>query len=266
MNLAKQKILITGGTSGIGAALAAQLQSRGASVITCARSRPEHPLHGVVYYRCDLASPAERADLVSRIRNEHPDTSVLINNAAIQHPLDFIGGEAQSLQTTLAQELALNLEAPVALAAALLPLIAKQQQGAIVNITTALALAPKKSAPVYCAAKAGLHNFTRALRYQTETAAPHVKIQEIVPPLVATRMTDGRGSGKITPEEAAAAIIRAIENGTATNAISAKPACSNNCCASHRILPTVFCVTAKPRFSDGLKARQPESTDMEPIP
>ncbi|EEV89202.1 SDR family NAD(P)-dependent oxidoreductase, partial [Cardiobacterium hominis] len=114
---------------------------------------------------------------------------------------------------TLAQELALNLEAPIALAAGLLPLLAQHPRGAIINITTALALAPKKSAPVYCASKAGLRNFTRALRYQTEAAAPHIQVQEIIPPLVATRMTAGRGTGKMTPEAVATAIIRVIERG-----------------------------------------------------
>lgn len=61
-----------------------------------------------------------------------------------------------------------------------------------------MALAPKKSAPVYCATKAGLHLFTVALRYQLETTP--VKVFEIIPPIVDTAMTKGRGRGKITPE------------------------------------------------------------------
>ena len=115
--------------------------------------------------------------------------------------------------------MALNLEAPIALAAGLLPVLAQNPWGAIINITTALALAPKKSAPVYCASKAGLHNFTRALRYQTEAAAPHIQVQEIIPPLVATRMTAGRGSGKLSPEAVADAVVRAIESGRAETCI-----------------------------------------------
>ncbi|WP_314377091.1 SDR family NAD(P)-dependent oxidoreductase [Neisseria elongata] len=188
MNLTDKKILLTGGGSGIGAALAEAL-------------------------------PAERDALAAWVRDEHPDTAVLINNAAVQRTLDFVGGERAALLQNLAQELAVNLEAPVALTAALLPVLASQPQAAVVNITTGLALAPKKSTPVYCAAKAGLHNFTRALRYQTEAAAPHIRVQEIVPPLVDTRMTAGRGSGKLSPEAVADAVVRAIESGRAETCI-----------------------------------------------
>ncbi|MBS9340874.1 SDR family oxidoreductase [Neisseria elongata] len=219
MNLTDKKILLTGGSSGIGAALAEALHRRGAHVLTCARHLPEPLPDGITFRRCDLSLPAERDALAAWVRDEHPDTAVLINNAAVQRTLDFVGGERAALLQNLAQELAVNLEAPVALTAALLPVLASQPQAAVVNITTGLALAPKKSAPVYCAAKAGLHNFTRALRYQTEAAAPHIRVQEIVPPLVDTRMTAGRGSGKLSPEAVADAVVRAIESGRAETCI-----------------------------------------------
>ena len=215
MNLNNQKILLTGGSSGIGAALADALLRHGAQVLTCARHLPEPLPAGIVFRRCDLSLPAERDALAAWIRDEHPDTAVLINNAAVQHALDFIGDERAALQQKLAQELAVNLEAPVALTAALLPVLARQSQAAIVNITTGLALAPKKSAPVYCATKAGLRNFTRALRYQIDATAPNIYVQEIMPPLVDTRMTAGRGRGKLRPAEVADAIVRAIESGRA---------------------------------------------------
>ena len=148
MNLDKQKILITGGTTGIGAALVAQLQNHGARVITCARHLPEQPLPGVIYRRCDLAIPAERAALIAWIQDEHPDTAVLINNAALQSPLDFLHDTPQHLQATLAQELALNLEAPIALAAGLLPLLAQHPRGAIINITTRYKKSSRRSSPL----------------------------------------------------------------------------------------------------------------------
>jgi uncharacterized oxidoreductase len=99
------------------------------------------------------------------------------------------------------------------LSAGLLPLLARQPSAAILNITSGLALAPKKSSPVYCATKAGLRSFTRALRYQCEDALPHVHVVEALPPLVDTAMTHGRGRGKISPEACAAEIVAGLKAG-----------------------------------------------------
>ena len=122
--------------------------------------------------------------------------------------------DVAQIQAATSLELALNLEAPIALSAGLLPLLARQPEAAIVNVTTGLALAPKQSAPVYCATKAALRSFTRSLRYQVETSAPHVRVQEVIPPLVDTRMTAGRGTGKVSPSAVAEALVTAIERGT----------------------------------------------------
>ena len=75
-----------------------------------------------------------------------------------------------------------------------------------VNVTTGLAFAPKRSAPVYCGTKAELHVFTRALRYQLEGTA--VKVFEIIPPVVDTPMTASCAQSKITSEALAAEFWR----------------------------------------------------------
>ena len=215
MRLDGKKVLVTGGTEGIGAAVVATLLKRRARVVTCARHEPSSLPDGVLSFkRCDLTSAGERQDLIAWMASEHPDTAVLINNAAIQHLVDFHKTDCQDIQTATALELSLNLEAPIMLSAGMLPILARQPEAAIVNITTGLALAPKKSSPVYCATKAGLRSFTRALRYQVEEFAPHVQVQEVLPPLVDTRMTQGRGSGKLSPEAVAEALVSAIERGT----------------------------------------------------
>jgi uncharacterized oxidoreductase len=77
----------------------------------------------------------------------------------------------------------------------------------IVNVTSGLALAPKQSSPVYCASKAGLRSFTKALRYQARKRAPHLSVVEALPPLVDTGMTAGRGRGKISAERCAREIV-----------------------------------------------------------
>lgn len=214
MNLDGKKVFITGGTEGIGAAIVDELIRRKARVLTCARNEPSRPLpSGVVFRRCDLASDVDRQALISWLFAEHADTAVLINNAGIQHLMDFHQDSVADIESRSRLELALNLEAPIVLSAGLLPVLSRQPEAAIVNVTTGLALAPKKSSPVYCATKAALRSFTRALRYQTEEVAPHVRVQEVLPPLVETRMTAGRGKGKMRPEEVAKALVQAIERG-----------------------------------------------------
>lgn len=78
-------------------------------------------------------------------------------------------------------------------------------------MTSALALVPKRSAPVYCATKAALRSFTRSLRCQL--AGTPVRVVEVLPPLVDTAMTAGRGRGKLAPDVVARAIVRSLEGG-----------------------------------------------------
>jgi len=102
---------------------------------------------------------------------------------------------------TIAEEIRLNLTAPIQLTARLLPHLAAQRQAAIVNVTSGVGIVPKQSAPVYCATKAGLRLYTAALRHQL--AATDIRVFELIPPLVDTAMTEGRGSGKMSPKEVA---------------------------------------------------------------
>ena len=92
-----------------------------------------------------------------------------------------------------------------------LPLLRQQPQSTIVNVSSGLAIAPKSSAPVYCATKAALHIFSKALRYQMEDAAPNIAVVEAILPLVDTNMTRGRGKEKISPEKVAKEIFEGME-------------------------------------------------------
>jgi short-subunit dehydrogenase involved in D-alanine esterification of teichoic acids len=95
-------------------------------------------------------------------------------------------------------ELDINLVSPLYLTKLFLPQLLSQPTAAIVNVSSGLGIVPKQSAPVYCASKAALHSFTKSLRWQLEGSS--VKVFEIIPPIVDTAMTRGRGRGKISPE------------------------------------------------------------------
>ena len=214
MKFHNQTIILTGGTSGIGLALLRALRAQGNRLVVVAR-QPERLREtaalfpDVVFIQADLAVPAEVAALAAQLRREYPAASVLINNAAVQYNYR-LGAEARG-EAYIADEIQINFTAAVQLIHALLPGLLAQPAAAIINMTSGLGLAPKQSAPVYCATKAGLQSFTKALRYQLEGSP--VQVVDVVLPLVDTPMTAGRGQNKLAPEAVAAAVIGGVEGG-----------------------------------------------------
>ena len=186
----------------------AKLTEGGHKVIVLARHASALPPgRQLIAIDIDLADAATVRETGRQLAAEHPGISVLINNAALQYgkPLTDPGFDP----ARMADEVAINLTAPALLTHALLPpLRANGPRAAIVNVSSGLALFPKQATALYCATKAALSNFTRSLRYQL--AANGVLVSEVVLPLVDTPMTTGRGTGKISADTAAAAILAGI--------------------------------------------------------
>lgn len=200
MRTTGQKVLITGGGSGIGLALAQQFHKAGNQVIVIGRGKAPldaatAKLPGVVSRVADVSDPVHR----SRLVEEFPDVSVLVNNAGIQRNGAFSAMSVSEIES----ELAINLVAPVMLCHAFLPHLVQRPEAAIVNVSSVLAIVPKESAAIYCASKAALHSFSRTLRWHLEGTT--VRVFEVLPPLVDTAMAAGRGKGKISPDAVAAA-------------------------------------------------------------
>ena len=213
MELSDNTVLVTGGGSGIGLALAKAFAMSNSTVVVCGRNAKKlEAVHkespAIVAYPCDIASDQDQQRLVEHIAQKHPNLNILINNAGIQHNYDF--SDTKSHTNLIEEEVNINFLAHVKLTDRLLPILLGRPSAAIVNITSALALVPKQSAPIYCATKAAMHCFTKALRYQLERTP--VKVFEIIPALVDTEMTKGRGKGKITPETLASEALRGIES------------------------------------------------------
>ncbi|WP_347484350.1 SDR family NAD(P)-dependent oxidoreductase [Vandammella animalimorsus] len=205
MNTSGHKVLITGGASGIGLALAKRFHAAGNPVVLAGRRadalvEAARLLPGAQTAVADITQPADRA----RLLQAHGDISILINNAGIQinRPLQ------EQTEADIRHELETNLAAPVLLTHAFLPALLRQPQAAIVNVSSGLALVPKEAASIYCASKAALHSFSQTLRWQLEGTP--VQVFELLPPLVDTAMTQGRGKGKISPDALAAEFWRAF--------------------------------------------------------
>ncbi len=202
MKLTNNTVLITGGTSGIGYSLARHFSSLNNRVIICGRNqslldKAKLEIPDLIIYRCDVSDDEQLQGLFRFVETEYPELNILINNAGIQLNYDF-KKENDPLQK-ISQELEINLVAPIKTCALFLPILMRNKKAAIVNITSPLGLVPKESTPVYCSSKAGLRIFTQSLRYQLEQSP--VKVFELVPSLVDTEMTRGRGKGKITPDQ-----------------------------------------------------------------
>ncbi|MCU0626605.1 MAG: SDR family NAD(P)-dependent oxidoreductase [Gemmatimonadaceae bacterium] len=217
------RALVTGGTSGVGLALARQLVATGARVAICGRDAARLAAasatlgpraHAVA---CDLSAAADCDALMDVAVRALGGVTLLINNAGVQQALDVRALDTETLAAQARRELAINLEAPLRLARLALPhLEAAARAGApaaIVNVTSGLALTPKKTAPIYCASKAALRSLTIALRYQLEDAGSAVRVHEAILPIVDTPMTAGRGRSKLSADAAAAAILRGVARG-----------------------------------------------------
>ncbi len=204
MNIQDARIVISGGTRGIGRALALELRERGGRVLVtgtrpsgCRRVHEETGLEATV---CDVTEEEDVRALVAEVETRIGGVDVLIHSAGIQRELDLVRGFDMA---DAEQEIAVNLTGPIRLTRALLPALFASPRAAIVNVTSILALTPKRRAPVYCASKAGLASWTVALREQLRPRG--VLVMELVPPLVATDMAGSRTAGTITPEQMAMA-------------------------------------------------------------
>lgn len=191
-------VLITGGATGIGFALAEKFHAAGNRVIIIGRtesalSKAATELPGVITRVTDISVASERA----RLAAEFPEVSILINNAGLQINTPLLELAPQDIE----YEHNVNFLAPVLLCRAFLPQLVRCESAAIVNVTSGLALVPKQVAAMYCASKAALHSFSKTLRWQLEDTS--VRVFEILPPLVDTAMTAGRGKGKIIPAQLA---------------------------------------------------------------
>lgn len=183
MKLANNKILITGGASGIGLGFTERFIEEGNTVIICGRRESvlkevadKYPT--VITKVCDLAIEAERVALYEWIATEHSDLNVLVNNAGIQNWMNVT--DADFYEKTKA-ELVTNIEAPLHLISLFMKLASLNT---VINVTSGLSFAPFAKVPVYSATKAFFHSFTLSLRYLLRDT--NIEVIEAIPPALKT--------------------------------------------------------------------------------
>ena len=181
-------ILITGGGSGIGEALAHRFHDAGNTVIIAGRRQDalDAAAHGranIHTMTIDVESAEGVADFAKRVIAAHPALNVLINNAGIMRfePLDRSRDLADAEAT-----IATNLLGPIRLINALIDHLTAQPDAAIVNVTSGLAFVPLVDTPTYNATKAAIHSYLMTLRQQLRGTS--TSVVELVPPYVQTHL------------------------------------------------------------------------------
>lgn len=211
MKCENKRIVITGGTSGIGYRMVERLHP-GNQVIVIARDEKKlfelsRQCKGIITYRADLSQPTDVETVATEISKRFGTIDILINNAGIQHTPRFTDKDFQ--YSSISKEIAVNLTSICCLTYLMLPAMLHEDRAVILNVNSGLALAPKTSSAVYCATKGALNIFTQSLRYQLEQS--NISVQQVFPELVDTPMTEGRGAKKMAADEAARRIIDGIE-------------------------------------------------------
>lgn len=186
-------ILITGGGSGIGRALAQRWHALGNKVIVAGRRRKalEDTIagrEGMFAYTVDMDDPSAIEEFAAKIVSEQPGLNMLVNNAGIMRYEDV----TKRRDLTDAEEtITTNVLGPIRLTNALIDHLVAQPDSAIVNVTSGLAFVPLPKAPTYSATKAVLHSYTVALR---QGLRGRVEVIELAPPAVQTNLTQGQST------------------------------------------------------------------------
>ena len=195
MTISNNKILITGGATGIGLGLTERFIKENNTVIICGRR--ESVLQEVVAKfptviakQCDLAIDAEREELYQWVLKNHSDLTVLINNAGIQQ---WMNVSEDNFFKRAKDEIATNIEAPLHLTSLFINLPSLKT---IVNVTSGLSFVPLTKTPVYSATKAFFHSFTLSLRHLLKSK--NIEVIEIIPPALNTDL-GGKGLHDAAP-------------------------------------------------------------------
>ena len=191
MQITGNTILITGGGSGIGRALAEAFHAEGNQVVIAGRRKElldettaKNP--GMKSAIFDIGNGNAISSFADKLKADFPALNVVIHNAGIMRPESLRDGAVANAEASIAT----NLLGPIRLTGALLPFLLKQPRATIMTVSSGLAFVPMTTTPAYCATKAAIHSYTQSLRYQLRDTS--VQVLELIPPYVQTELAGSR--------------------------------------------------------------------------
>ncbi len=184
-----QKVLITGGGSGIGLALAKKFLSNEHTVIITGRNlskleKVKAELPSIHTFQSDVTNDVEVRMLVDDIEQKFGGIDVLINNAGIMNLLDAADENNDLLKQF--EEIAINYHAPIRMLHYFLPQLKKSKNATLINVSSGLAYVTFCQAPVYSGTKSAIHFWTQAIRPQLKQHK--IRVVELLPPVVDTKL------------------------------------------------------------------------------
>jgi uncharacterized oxidoreductase len=195
MKITNNKILITGGGSGIGLGLTERFIKENNAVIICGRraevlDKVAEKFPAIITKQCDLSKEKERIELYEWISQNHPDLNVLVNNAGIQQWMDI---SDKDFYKKGLEEIRINIESPLHLMSLFLNL---DSLDTFINVTSGLAFVPLTKTPVYSATKSFFHSFTVSAQHLLKER--NIEVIEIIPPALNTDL-GGKGLHTFAP-------------------------------------------------------------------
>jgi len=211
--LEEQHAVVTGGSRGIGAAIARALGERGAKVTIMSRSVANDLDAEVTAITCDVTDAASISNAFAQATKLNGMIDVLVNNAGAAEGAPF----AKMTRDIWDRMISVNLTSTYACCAEVIPAMLTAKKGRIINIASTAGLRGYKTMTAYCAAKHGVVGLTRALAL--ETAKHGITVNAVCPGYTDTDLTDGSVAHlaavfKVTEDDARAMLVRTIPRGS----------------------------------------------------
>ncbi len=194
MDFAGKVALVTGSSSGIGAAIARELASRGAAVASHYRGNAQgaeavaaaiREAQGTcAIFQADVSDVQQAADLVRAVQETLGGLDILVNNAGTTRDTLLLSMKEEDWDTVIAT----NLKSVYAVSRAALRGMIRKRWGRIINITSVVGLAGQAGQSNYAASKAGIIGFTKSLA--REVASRNITVNAVAPGFVPTALTD----------------------------------------------------------------------------